>query len=455
MADAKDYGFLPGNGGYENSLALQRAVDCGGDITVTVPGIYDLSEQINIGDDTAVYFGAGVIIRRQPSRSGKNGYAFINKGAFENTYNKNIKIVGLRIICNNVESTGFGAESAIIGVRAQLAFIWVKNLEIRSFACNGLLKKDYALQISGFENIIIEDVEIDGLKDGIHLGNGSKFVIRNGRFRTFDDPIALNAFDYSVSNPHVGWIENGLIENCYDLADSHTVGFFCRILGGCWLDWFSGMDVRHGDTVVNNGRIYRVVMDPTDGKVYKSVTAPVHTSGICEYDGIKWNMAQEGVLYNCGCRNLHFKDIFLEKKRSMAAFGIEYNNDTYAHSYYPGSTPVAQSGLIFENVHINDDVIPWFIRSTSPVANIRIINCDIPCGAVYLKNAEIEGMEYPETDILFSGTTFKENDACVVNSEEGCFARIKISAGIEEDGYVASVKGNVDVMSSDINIKHE
>ena len=34
---------------------------------------------------------------------------------------------------------------------------------------------------------------------------------------TFDDAIALNAHDYATSNPELGWIENGVIENCHDL----------------------------------------------------------------------------------------------------------------------------------------------------------------------------------------------------------------------------------------------
>ena len=29
----------------------------------------------------------------------------------------------------------------------------------------------------------------------------------------------LNAFDYATSNTHVGWIENGIIENCTDLDE--------------------------------------------------------------------------------------------------------------------------------------------------------------------------------------------------------------------------------------------
>ncbi len=337
MIIAEDFGFRVGNNAESNSKALQLAVSCGGDITVTTPGVYDVSEQIIIGSNTTLYFGAGVVIRRQPSATGKNGFVIINSGAFTREFNENIKIIGLTLTCNGVESSGFGRDAIIVGLRAQLAFMYVKNLEIRDFECKDLLKKDYAIQISSFENIIIENIRIEGMKDGVHLGKGNKFVIRHGIFKTYDDPIALNAFDYSVSNPNVGWIEDGIIEDCYDLNDDSTVGFFCRILGGCWLDWYEGMEVMHSDTVVSNGRVYRVVMNPTDGMFYKSVTPPSHESGIAEYDGICWVMAQEGAIYDCGCRNLHFKDIYLQKKRGMSAFGVDYNRDTYARSFYPGS----------------------------------------------------------------------------------------------------------------------
>ena len=46
MINANEYGFLPKNAPYENSEALQKAVDIGGVIQVTVPGIYEISEQI-------------------------------------------------------------------------------------------------------------------------------------------------------------------------------------------------------------------------------------------------------------------------------------------------------------------------------------------------------------------------------------------------------------------------
>ena len=48
MSNANEYGFLPENAPSKNSEAFQKAVDNGGCIQVTVPGIYKISEQIEI-----------------------------------------------------------------------------------------------------------------------------------------------------------------------------------------------------------------------------------------------------------------------------------------------------------------------------------------------------------------------------------------------------------------------
>ena len=80
MKHANEYGFLPGNDAEQNARALQAVVDLGGEILVELPGVYDLSETVEIGDDTSIRFSEGVKIRRQKSRTGKTGMLFLNKG---------------------------------------------------------------------------------------------------------------------------------------------------------------------------------------------------------------------------------------------------------------------------------------------------------------------------------------------------------------------------------------
>ena len=112
MINANTCGFLPNNDAYTNSAALQRAVNEGGTVTVTLEGVYDISETVFIGDGTTLIFEKGVILRRQPSVTGKNTPVFINSGCDTNTYNYNIGIIGLHLDCNGVEDLDYGFDSS-------------------------------------------------------------------------------------------------------------------------------------------------------------------------------------------------------------------------------------------------------------------------------------------------------------------------------------------------------
>ncbi len=408
MINANEYGFLPESNAYKNSEALQKAVDKGGYVQVTAPGIYRISEQIEIGDNTKLVFCEGVILRREASFSGINRCAFINKGALKGEYNRNIEIVGLHLECNGIESDDFGVNSRIAGLRAQVAMIYVKNLRIDGFECHGLLEKDYAIQVSAFKNIVLNDLYITGNKDGVHLGWGDGFVIRNGKFRTFDDPIALNAFDYATSNTHVGWIENGIIENCVDIDDNTTTGFFCRILGGAWCRWHKGMQVQHSDTVAVNGKTYRVLMNPKDGKLYTSHTPPCHQKGIMEYDGINWVVVRNTEELDCGCRNIIIRNCILQKKRGTG-IAISLNYDTYARSYYPGCVCVPQSGITLDNIILENDV-DILLHSTYPSENITLKNIDFKNSKICFDVvSKAEDIIYPEVDVNTENIVLNEN----------------------------------------------
>ena len=408
MINAEEYGFLPENAPYKNSEALQKAVDMGGTVKVTVPGVYRVSEQIEIGDNTRLVFGEGVTLYREASVSGVNRCAFINKGALKGEYNHNIEIVGLHLECNGVESNDFGVNSQIAGLRAQVAMIYIKDLKIDNFECHGLLEKDYAIQISAFKNINLDGLYITGNKDGVHLGWGDGFIIRNGKFCTFDDPIALNAFDYATSNTHIGWIENGIIEDCVDLDDNSTTGFFCRILGGAWCRWYKGMQVQHSDTVAVNGRTYRVLMNPKDGKLYSSYTPPCHEKGIAEYDGINWVAVRNTEELDCGCRNITIRNCTLQKKRNIG-IAISLNYDTYARSYYPGCVCIPQGEITLENILIQND-IDILLHSNYPTENITLKNIDFKSSKLCFDTVpQANGIIYPVVEINAENVLLNEN----------------------------------------------
>ena len=62
--DAAQFGFLPENDGFKNAEALQKAVDGGGTIAVSKKGVYAISKEIRIGDNTHLVFGADTVVKK-------------------------------------------------------------------------------------------------------------------------------------------------------------------------------------------------------------------------------------------------------------------------------------------------------------------------------------------------------------------------------------------------------
>ncbi len=408
MVNASKYGFLPSNSGEENARAFNALLERNHEIEVTIPGVYALSDTILIGSNTTLRFGENVYIKREPHQ-GEIGYAFVNKGAYTREYDENITITGLHLICNRVECSepAPGSAKIIPGLRGHVCFFYVKNLVIDHFTSLDLPSKDFGIHICTFENIRVENVVIEGRKDAVHLGRGKNFVIKNGYFKTFDDPIALNAHDYSTSNPQLGWIEDGVIENCYDYNEASTDGYFCRILAGSWTDWYAGMVIQRSDTVIHGGRMYRAIMPP-DGNTYVSLTPPTHHKGAAFHEDIRWEFVQDEICYNCGCRNIYFKDIYIEKDRPVA-ISIHHDNDRWSRSVYPGSVAPVQENIVFENINILGKV-PVFLSCISPLKQFEIKNSNLADAKIDL--IELEQIEsYPEADFKFTNTEVCEISA--------------------------------------------
>ena len=274
----------------------------------------------------------------------------------------------MQIIVNGVDVATF---KDVFGLHGQLAFFYVKDLRIEHFRCLDLGKAQYCIQVCTFEDLIINDVIIKGDKDGVHLGRGKRFTISNCIFQTYDDVVALNAHDYDVGNPELGWIEDGVVKNCYDLNAEKTTGYFCRILAGAWIDWHAGMEVQKSDAVVSQGRLYRVSANP-DGVKYKSTTQPTHERGSQVLDGIKWVMVQNDAAQTAGVRNVTFRDIFLEKPR--VGFSIHFDNDKFSRSYYPGAEIPIQKQLVFDNIRVLYNQRCDFMSIGPPVDVVTIMN---------------------------------------------------------------------------------
>lgn len=398
FCNAVDYGFSPDSAPMENTKALQKAVDQGGTIIVSQPGTYEIGGTVYVGSYTTLKFGNGVSLKKVDA-TGFFSHVFLNKGALTKTYDQNIVIEGLHVIVNGIDKVF----SEVYGLRGQVAFFYIKDLRIERFRCYDLEEMQFGIHICTFEDIIVNDVVIEGKKDGVHLGPGKRFTISNGVFRTYDDAVALNAHDYATSNPELGWIENGVVQNCHDLPDGKDpIGYFCRILAGGWKDWEPDMVVQHSDSVISNGKLYRV-QAKADGSVYKSKNPPSHNSGSKEYEGINWGVVQENVVYTAGVRNVVFRDIFLEKART--SFSVHFDNGRFSRSYYPGSDIPVQKHLLFDNIRVMHDEEEPLIGIATPVDSLNITNSSINNNRiVFSRNSDLE--EYGETSVNITGCVF-------------------------------------------------
>lgn len=431
--DAATFGFSIDANGVENARALQKAIDKGGTILISQPGIYKIASTLYIGSNTSLLFGNGVSLKKV-NEAGPFAQLIINKGAITRSYDEHITVEGLHVMVNGVDN----CSDLVLGLRGVLGFSYVKDLRIKGLRCYDLTGCQYCLQVSRFEDVVIEDVIIKGQKDGIHFGPGKRFTIRDAVFQTFDDAIALNAQDYSTSNPEMGWIEDGLIENCYDLNQEKTVGFFCRMLGGGWIDWKKGMKVQQSDAVVSNGRLYRVKMPP-DGKLYESVSRPDFASGSKVLDGITWVMTQEEISYTAGVRNVTFRDIQLEKPR--IPFCIQIDMSEYNRSYYPGAEIPVQENIVLDNVKVlYDENIP-LVQVSSPVNLITVTNSRLrnqgfrftgsEAFVNYLRDNILP--DYYKTSILIHGCILEHEGEMMLinNTAKGKEIELKTSSNME------------------------
>ena len=445
--NANDYGFSPDSSGVSNTKVLQQVVDQGGTIIVSQPGEYKVSGTVMIGSNTSLEFGEGVWLKKT-DENGSFSHVLLNKGALTKTYDEHITVKGLNLIVNGVDKW----LDKVYGLRGQLGFFYVKDLKIQDFRCYDLTKMQFGIHVCTFEDLIIDDVIIHGEKDGIHLGRGKRFTIRNGVFKTFDDAIALNAHDYATSNPELGWIEDGVIENCHDLTAENTTGYFCRILAGAWIDWKEGMKVQQSDAVVHNGRIYRVQMSP-DGNVYKSITPPTHESGIMEYDGIKWGMVQDDITYTAGVRNVVFRDIYLEKPRT--AFSVHFDNDKYSRSYYPGAEIPVQEQLLFDNIRIKYEEDRPFISVNTPMDVITITNSTFRTGGIRFHGNKAM-QDYQPTKVNILGSVFNKAGEMLLlqNTVPGKKVELQTTSNISlGKDFTAKVKigeGEIIIINSDL-----
>ncbi len=436
MRDAAQFRFDPAATGPANTAALQAAVAGGGTVWITRPGVYRVAGTVYLGSHTALRCGAGVVFQKT-DEAGPFSHVLLNQGARTKTWDEDILVEGLTIAVNGQDHRTF---ADVFGLHGQLAFHYVRDLRIDRFRCLDLGQAQYGIHICTFEDVLINDVWIRGDKDGVHFGRGRRFRVSNGVFETYDDAVALNAHDYDVGNPELGWIEDGVVENCHDLDDGkRPIGFFCRILAGAWLDWTPGMSVQKSDTVVSDGRLYRVRAD-ADGQRFASTTPPTHAQGSAVLDGITWVAVQDDVTYTAGVRNVVFRDIFLRKPR--VGFSVHFDNDRFSRSYYPGAAIPRQERVLLDNVRVLHDQRTDLVAIGTPVDALTIVNSTIgntPCR--FHGNQAMP--DYQPTQLNLIGNTFTHAGRLdlVTNSVAGKQVTLRTAhSTVLGEGFTAAVE---------------
>ena len=408
--NASDYGFLPSAEAAVNVAALQKALD-GGNKTLVIskPGVYLLDKTVYIDDDTKIIFGAGVLLKK----TGSYTHVLINRGVLKRVWNKNISIDGLHINVNKVDR--FVSEGDLTyGMRGHLSLLRVRNAEITRFRCLDLGRGQFCLQVCAFDNLLIDNFEIRGDKDGVHIGTGRNFVIRNGVCETFDDAIALNAQDYPSCQPIQGDIEDGLIENITDVRKAKTSGHFARLLTGAWVDWHKGIRLQHGDTVKHGKNVYRTVMKLGTNE-FASVEAPVHTQGVwTDSSGLRFIHNQSDGCKQANIRNVTFQNLHLRDKRT--GFAASWESGKYHRAVHPETKkedrPECNVKLInvhgFEKVNLiagNSNIRAWIDKAEVKGALFAMSGRDTDCSLVVTGTRIEKGNgKHPASDIRYAGS---------------------------------------------------
>lgn len=457
--NASAYGFLPTNDATTNSIALQNALNGGGTVLVDYAGVYEVCKTIYLDSDTTLIFGANVFLKRvKDSNNVTARYPFVNRGAFTGDTNENISIIGLHLIVNG-NGAGTDIQDTLIGLRGQLAFLHVKKLSIIDFEIADGNVQYYNIHIQDFDNIYLENIKITSQKDGIHLGGGKNFTIKNCYFKTNDDAIAMNAHDYPTGTMDLGWIENGIIENIHFLsAPDFNTGRGLYMLGGSWSEWASGNSYRtYGDACVSNGRIYRttgqIVASPFS--FITSTDQPTHLSGSQTYsDGLTWTMVQDyNVGYNAGVRNVTMRNIYFSRA-TTAALTMNMDNDQFSRGYYPNSDAPIFENINLENVIIDDNCVLSIADMYVPFRNLKFNNVLYNTTSKFARLLKEEIASYP-CDMLLTGTYFKFSDtnSNLIWDRYGAPLDIKIANSMGNLSHTKTISGTgINIISEDIGL---
>lgn len=356
IINAGDFGYLPSATVSEQMTALQNALNGGNKtVIVSVAGMYKYNATIYLDDNTTLIYLSGTKIEKV----GSIDFAFANRGILTRTRNYNITLDGIDIRTVGFETIDENFASYKFGMRGHLTFWKVDNLTIRNFTCLEFETAQWPIQVASFNNLLIENFHLQGEKDGIHLGGKSKkAIIRNGITKCYDDAVAINAFDYAISNPEIGDIEDITVENVEDQYNPTWGGYgskFSLMLVGTPVPWTSGINIRNGDAVTNGGKTYIASTGTIAGTDFSSTTAPnIATFNTIQVsEGITWKKISDIAVLSANVTDIKFKNITHKSPNQGVLIGV-WNDETgtYSRTVHPNVLPenYPKASFLLENV---------------------------------------------------------------------------------------------------------
>lgn len=284
---ASDYGFSTTNSADDNVTALQNAVTGGGRIYIDA-GTYDLNDTILLDSNTEILCERGTTLNKSESYS----LVFMNRGALTEEWNENISIKNI-----NVQTNGTGSYCTVVhGMDGHIGFYYIKNLLIENFQCLDIGSTLFTIVIHQWENVVLNNIKIEGDKDGIHFGPGHGARVINYTARCYDDGVNLNGIAYPSHCVIVGDIYDIKFIDCCDEKVEGQVegGAFLKMMGASWTDWGAGNTYKTGNITKNAGKLYQCNND--NGFSGTAADAPTHDIGeVTGGDGIVWRYKQEAL----------------------------------------------------------------------------------------------------------------------------------------------------------------
>lgn len=312
---ASSYGFLPTSTGLENKIALQAALDEGGHIFVSVPGIYEIDNTVFIGDNTTLEFCPGCTLKKVAT--GASNYfsqIFCSKSVKDATMssrNKNIKIIGngLNLNINGQDNKGGMTYKYML---AEICLFQVDNFEVSGLTVDDLTPayQQYFFEMLNCNDGYVHEIDLKNYsKDGIDIVCSKRIHIKNYKSNTGDDAIFIG-YGWLEFTPLLGDTEDILIENWERYHSSIAAGNSALIATASWDEWMSGRQYGGGvgdaaESCSYLGNVYRKV---TTGTQTASV-APTHTYGeVTGADGINWRFIAASSEKSANVRRVTFKN---------------------------------------------------------------------------------------------------------------------------------------------------